>query len=96
MTVDELKRLKAVMRITSDVFDDELSGLVAAATSDLRLSGVTDPKASDLADPLIWRAVVTYVKAYFGWDNADHERLVRAYDMLKSHLTLSQEYTTEG
>jgi hypothetical protein len=28
-----------------------------------------------------------------GYDNPDADRLRNAYDMLKAHLTLSQEYT---
>lgn len=88
-----LGNLKKVMRITSDTFDDELHDLVSAALADLRLSGVSADKVADVDDPLIRRAIFTYVKAHFGWDNADHERLLKAYEMLKTHLTLSQEYT---
>lgn len=88
-----LDDLKVAMRITTDVFDGELHDLIAAAKSDLKLSGVDPTKAEDDTDPLIKRAITTYVKANFGWDNPDHERLLKAYDLLKMHLALSQEYT---
>lgn len=93
---EQLESLKTVMRISSDAYDDELINLFTAAQADLRLSGVEPSKIEDVADPLIRRAIYTYVKAHFGWDNADHERLLKAYDMLKAHLTLSQEYTAGG
>ena len=88
-----LDNLKNVMRIKTDAFDAELNDLFSAAQADLRLAGVSAEKAGDVDDPLIRRAIFTYVKAHFGWDNPDHERLLKAYDLLKMHLALSQEYT---
>lgn len=87
-----LDDVKVAMRIRTEAFDGELLDLIGAAQADLELSGVDPDKAQDTEDPLIKRAVITYVKAHFGWDNPDHDRLLRAYDMLKAHLTLSQEY----
>lgn len=87
-----LDDLKTVMRISSTAFDTELNDLIAGAKSDLGLSGVISEKLADDADPIIRRAIFTYVKANFGWDNPDAERLQKSYDMLKTHLTLSQEY----
>lgn len=88
-----LEESKQALRIKTDAFDTEISGLIAAAKSDLRLSGVSETKVDDESDPLIKRAVLLYVKAHFGWNNPDSERLQQAYYMLKVHLTLSQEYT---
>lgn len=83
---------KLALRISSSAFDAEIADLIAAAQQDLILSGVDPEKALEI-DPLIKRAVITYVKANFGFDNPDADRLQRAYDMLKMHLTLSTEYT---
>src|SRR5690606_35449581 len=88
-----LDDIKVAMRITTDVFDGELHDLIAAAQSDLKLSGVDPTKAEDDTDPLIKRAITTYVKANFGYDNPEAERFQQSYDMLKAHLTLSAEYT---
>lgn len=88
-----LVNLKQVMRIKTDAFDTELNDLFSAAQADLKLSGVAHAKVIDVDDALIRRAIFTYIKAHFGWDNADHERLLKAYDLLKQHMTLSQEYT---
>jgi len=86
---------KLALRISSSAFDSEISDLIDAAKADLQLSGVDETKLID-TDPLIKRAVMTYVKANFGFDNPDADRLCAAYDMLKAHLTLSVEYTLSG
>jgi len=88
-----LEESKQALRIKTDAFDAEINGLISAAKSDLKLSGVSEQKLNDETDPLIKRAVILYVKANFGWNNPDSERLQQAYYMLKVHLTLSQEYT---
>ncbi len=89
-----LDDVKLALRISpgTTAYDGEVQDLVDAALADLGLSGVASEKLND-ADPLIKRAIVTYCKAHFGWDNPDHERLLKAYDLLKMHLALSQEYT---
>jgi len=55
-----------------------------------------EPVEIQVMDPLIKRAIIVYVKAHFGWNNPDAERLQQSYDMLKMHLSLSQEYTVEA
>lgn len=94
-----LDDVKTALRISSSTtaFDVELDDLIDAVAADLKLSGVDPLKLADLTsttiDPLIKRAIVVYVKANFGYDNPDADRLLRSYDMLKAHLTLSTEYT---
>jgi len=87
-----LDDVKLALRITSSAFDSEVQDLIDAAKADLQLSGVHPDRLND-DDPLIRRAIVTYAKAHFGYDNPEAERFQRSYDMLKAHLTLSQEYT---
>jgi uncharacterized phage protein (predicted DNA packaging) len=87
-----LEDVKLALRITSSAFDSEVQDLIDAAKADLQLSGVHSDRLND-DDPLIRRAIVTYAKAHFGYDNPEAERFQRSYDMLKAHLTLSQEYT---
>ncbi len=90
--------IKTALRISinNTAFDSEITDLIAAARADLRLSGILESKVNDDTDPLIKRAITVYVKANFGWNNPDAERLQQSYDMLKSHLALSQEYTAEA
>lgn len=89
-----LSEVKIALRVSNTALDGEITDLIAAARQDLILSGVLASKANSTTDSLIKRAVVTYVKAHFGWDNPEAERFLSAYVMLKQHLTLSQEYTT--
>ena len=84
--------VKTALRISNTAFDSEINDLISAAQSDLKLSGVLESKVNDDTDPLIKRAIIIYVKANFGWNNPDAERLQHSYNMLKIHLALSQEY----
>ncbi len=93
-----LNSVKVALRISPSnlAFDEEITDLIAAARDDLRLSGVLATKTYSDDDSLINRAVNTYVKANFGFDNPDAEHLQSSYESIKAHLTLSQEYTIEG
>lgn len=90
-----LDDVKISLRISNTAYDTEITDLISAAILDLQLSGVIATKANDTTDSLIKRAVVIYVKAHFGYNNPDAERLLKSYDLLKSHLTLAEEYNTE-
>lgn len=87
-----LDDVKLALRISSSAFDTEVQDLIYAAKADLQLSGVDKLKILD-TDPLIKRAVITYVKANFGFDNPDAERFQQAYYLLKMHLASSLDYT---
>jgi PKD repeat protein len=79
---------RKLLRITSDAMDDEIIDLLAAALGDLDLSGVVNLSV----DPNIKRAISLYLKWQFGYDNPDADRLQRAYESLKGHLSLAGEY----
>lgn len=84
---------KVVLRIsaTNTSYNTEINDLISAAIADLKLSGLTAQSAVD-TNTLVKRAILTYVKANYGFDNPDSEKLMQAYDMLKSHLSMSYEY----
>jgi hypothetical protein len=82
--------VKAVIRVNSSTQDIEIENLISACMSDLLLSGVT---VTNQNDPLIKRAIMLYVKTHFGYDNPDAERLQQAYLLLKTHLSLAEDYT---
>lgn len=85
--------VKTALRITTDVYDGEISGLIAAARDDLRLSGVASAALdADDPDPLIKRAIILYCKAEFGLDNPEAERYMASFRALETHLALSSEY----
>lgn len=87
-----LNAIKIALRISHTAFDGEITDLIEAARQDLILSGVSSIKANDDTDQLIKRAVSTYVKANFGFDNPDAVRLQESYTMLKQHLALAGDY----
>lgn len=84
------------IRTKSKAFDPEIVDLIRAAREDLALGGVLPERARDEADPLIKRAVMTYIKAEFGLDNEDVDKYRAAYDRLKVSLALSSDYIGGG
>ncbi len=84
--------IRRYLRINHTHFDAEITDLIGAARADLLLGGIKPEKVNDEADSLIKRAVVVYVKAEFGLDNADGDKYRESYNMLKRHLMLSSEY----
>ena len=90
-----LDDVKVALRIsdTNTAFDGEVSDLISAAQRDLLVAGI---KVTDTTDPLIKRAIVTYCKAHFGYDNPEAERFEKAYNAIKLHLMLSSEYGGNG
>lgn len=87
-----LEKVKTALRISNDAFNDEVTDLISAAREDLHLSGVSLEKVSLDSDPLIKRAIITYCKAHFGYDNPDADRFLSSYIMLKQHLSLAGDY----
>jgi len=84
-----LEKIKKSLRITSSVFDDEITDLIDAALAELRLSGVLNLEETD---PLIARAVTIYCKAHFGLDNPESQKYQESFNALKMHLALSGEH----
>lgn len=85
-----INSIKLALRITTDAFNAELTDLYNAALLDLGIAGVTN---DDINDPLILRAVITYVKLHFGQPD-DYDRLKRSYDEQKAQLSTASGYTT--
>lgn len=84
-----LQKVKTSLRISHNKLDDELTDLINAALSELNIVGITN---TNELDPLIIRAVITYCKANFGMNNADSEKLQKAFELLRSHLSLVGDY----
>lgn len=81
--------IKKSLRITTDVFDEEVNGLIEACKADLQRVGIS----VDEKDALIVRAVVFYCKAYFGYDDtAAADKNQAAYEKLRQALALTAEY----
>jgi hypothetical protein len=85
-----LDRVKAALRITSNTFDSELTGLIASAQLDLGIAGVDLPAE---LDEVCKTAIITYCKMNFG--NPDnYDRLKKAYDEQKAQLSMATGYTS--
>lgn len=85
-----LEKVKGALRITSNVFDDELTSLIASAQLDLGIAGVAVPST---LDAIVELAIITYCKMNFG-AAVDYDRLKKSYDEQKAQLSMSTGYTT--
>lgn len=83
---------KLALRINTDAFDYEIEDLIRAAVADLGLAGVTNENCDD---PLVRKAVITYVKLNFG-EPDDYDRLKASYDEQKSQMSMATNYTEWG
>lgn len=87
---------KKSLRITSTVFDDEITALIAAAEADIT-QAVDAP--FDITDSVQCNAVAVYCQAYFGY--GDEKAVARYGDLLqkiglrhiKPNVTTASEVT---
>lgn len=95
-----LDKVKNALRVKTNAFDDEITGLISACEADLRLVGITVPDENEApaegeeptaGDPLIERAIILYSKANFGFFE-QNEKYQKAYDYLKCSLSLAGDY----
>lgn len=89
---NQLEKTKLALRITTDVFDSELTGLIDAAMLDMGVAGVIIPST---LTAIVDVAVITYVKMHFG-EPDDYDRLKKSYDEQKAQLTTCTGYTDWG
>ena len=87
-----LDKVKLALRITTDTFDSEITGLIAAACADLGVVGVDVETTT--ADPLLIRAIITYCRVNFGSPD-DYDRLKVSYDEQKAQLITCTGYGME-
>lgn len=77
---DIIKAVKLSLRLTSDVFDNEISMLIDSCTLDLQGAGVS---ISSTNSALITQAIVFYCKGNFG-DGDD--RFIQQYEKLRDAI----------
>lgn len=87
-----LEMVKTALRIKTNVYDSELTYLIAAAQLDLGIAGVVLP---DELDEIVKRAIITYCKMSFGIPE-DYDRLKMSYDEQKAQLITATGYTNWG
>lgn len=87
--INQIAKVKTALRISTDVFDDELGSLIDAAILDLGVAGVVVPAS---IDAIVNLAVITYCKMNFGLPE-DYDRLKQSYDEQKAQLSTCTGYT---
>lgn len=87
-----LQAARDALRITGDTFDSEIELLIAAARIALVNSGVLEDVANDDSNAAVRLAIIVYVRANFGIDNPDSEKLQKAFDSMATQLKLTSEY----
>lgn len=86
-----LDKVKLALRITTDAFDSEITGLIAAAGADLKMAGIKMPET----DPFVQQAIITYCRAHFG-EPDQYDRLKASYDEQKAQMMVAGSYTEFG
>lgn len=89
-----LEAAKLALRISTNAYDEEIRSLLSAAELDLKAAGVkiVGGALSDVADDLVMRALITYVRMNFG-SPADYDRLRESYELQKCTLMHAGAYT---
>ena len=87
-----LGKVKKALRMVTDAYDDELNDLIESALSDLGVAGVSN---MNTYDPLVRKAVITYVKCNFG-EPDEYDRLKASYDEQKAQLSMHTGHTEWG
>jgi len=92
-----LQRIKTALRISAVDYDEEVTGLIAAAREHLRTSGVSEAVlASEDPAPLVEQAITIYCKSNFGFDNPDADRLDKSFKSISDKLLFSSEFRSES
>ena len=91
---DLLAACRSALRIPADYtgYDEEIADLVSAARSALVAGGVSDAMAKSDDDASVRVALKTYVKANFGMDNPEAERLMRSFGEMLCRMAGSTEH----
>lgn len=85
--------VRSNLRISNKAYDTvEIAPLIDACKLDLKIAGVSATKITDTPDALIFRAIVLYCKANFGYEEKA-ERFLKAYEAQKISLALAGDYT---
>lgn len=97
-----LQETKTALRKGNTAFDSEILDLIHAGVEDLKITGAVFTTTSAVGDvvindPLIKRAVITYVRCNFGTPD-NYAYLKSSYDEQKAQLRENSNYkeSTDG
>lgn len=86
-----LEKARLALRITTHAFDDEIKDIIMAGWQEIKTRGVI----MNENDPMIIRAIMTYVRMHFG-DPENPERLRESYETQLGQLMTTTGYTEWG
>ena len=87
-----IEQIRRALRLTTTAYDEEILSLQQAALLDLQ---ATAGVVTESMDPLILRAVITYVRMHFGTPE-NYAQLKASYDEQKAQLMMCSNYTVWG
>lgn len=90
-TLTLLQKCMNALGVTDTEYEDEIQDLIDAAKADLGIAGVT--KNNVETDPLIRKAILTYVSMEWNIGAPEHQALVERYDVQKKQLMSATGYT---
>lgn len=85
-----LQKCMNMLGVTDTEYEDEIQDLIDAAKADLGIAGVTQALVE--TDPLIMRAVKTFVAMNFGAPE-NYQQLLESYETQKKQLMSATGYT---
>ena len=85
-----LDKIRLALRLTNNMFDEEIESHIAACRADLRLAGI---RIND-ENPLTLHAYTLWCKAHFGFADVG-EKYLQVYESLKTPLRLAGDALDE-
>lgn len=90
-----LDKVKTALRISHTKLDDDIQLSIDAAEAEMIRAGV-DAESVDTDDPLIAKAVITFVKQFYANDQTEAEKYAAAWQMQLDNLRKSAGYRAEA
>lgn len=85
-----LQKCMNMLGVTDTEYEDEIQDLIDAAKADLGIAGVTQAQVE--TDPLIRRAIKTFVAMSFGAPE-NYDQLLASYETQKKQMMSATGYT---
>ena len=83
--------VRAVLRVSSTLYDSEVDTLIGSALFDMRNKGISEEFLGTEGDrpAIVRQAVALWCKANFGYDNDEAPRFMAAYESIVCSLMAS-------
>lgn len=88
--------VKVVLRVSGDVYDTEINMLIDSAIEDMKRVGIREELLNEEFPPLIVKAICTFCKAEFGFDNEEAPLISEGYRQIVCDLMNSKANECAG